>query len=315
MLSVVIPAYNEEKMIDKTAATICDLLNDAQIKYELLFIDDGSSDTTWEKIKNISAVMSKRENSFQPFGTIRGVSFSRNFGKESAIFAGLIEAKGDCVVVIDCDLQHPPEKIIEMYDLWEKGYEIVEGIKRNRGKESGLHAFAARCFYKLMSDSIRMDMSHASDYKLLDRKAVNVLINMPEKNSFFRALSNWVGFKSTTVEYDVQERQEGKAKWSTRALIKYAISNITSFTSAPMHIVTMLGSIMFIVALVMSSIALVQKFTGVALGGFTTVIILQCFTSSIIMISIGIIGYYISKIYDEIKGRPRYVVTERTIEQ
>ncbi|MBR1671006.1 MAG: glycosyltransferase family 2 protein [Butyrivibrio sp.] len=298
VLSVIIPAYNEEEIIPKTVSVIDGILVGADIEHELLFINDGSKDRTWERISEAAASNTR----------VRGVSFSRNFGKESAIFAGLSEAKGDCCVVIDCDLQHPPEKIVEMYRLWEQGYDIVEGVKASRGKESGLHKFAAESFYNIMSNSMGFDMSRASDFKLLDRKAVNVLLNMNEKNAFFRALSSWIGFKSTQVEYDVREREVGTSKWSTRSLIKYALTNITSFTSAPMQIVTILGIIVFIVGLATSIEAIVRFFQGTAQAGFTTVIILQCFTGSFIMIGLGIIGFYISKIYDEVKGRPKYII-------
>ncbi len=285
-------------MIPKTISVIDGILADAGIDHELLFINDGSSDKTWDEIE---------EGAWRT-GSVRGVSFSRNFGKESAIFAGIAEAKGDCCVVIDCDLQHPPEKIVEMYRLWEQGYEIVEGVKTSRGKESGLHKFAAKSFYDIMSGAVGFDMSRASDFKLLDRKAMNVLLNMNEKNAFFRALSSWIGFKSTEVEYDVREREAGTSKWSTRSLIKYALTNITSFTSAPMQLVTILGIIVFIVGLCSSIEALVRFIQGTAQEGFTTVIILQCFTGSFIMFGLGIIGFYISKIYDEVKGRPKYII-------
>lgn len=301
MISVILPSYNEEKMIFIAAKTVADILRNENIPYELLFVDDGSKDKTWE---NICAAHEADEN-------VVGIHFSRNFGKESAMFAGLERASGDCVVVIDCDLQHPPEKIVEMYRLWEQGYEVVEGVKEDRGEESGLHRFAANSFYALISKATNMDMANASDFKLLDRKVVDTLNQMPERNVFFRALSFWVGFKKATVTYCVRERTEGESKWSTKSLIKYAITNISSFSSAPLHIVTVLGVIMAIVAVVMSIIALVQKIMGVALGGFTTVIILQMFTGSILMISLGIIGYYIARIYDEIKGRPRYIISEQ----
>lgn len=301
MLSIIIPAYNEEEMIEKTSERISTLLNENNIDYEILFIDDGSKDNTWNYICKMGEKNSK----------IRGVCFSRNFGKEAAIFAGLSESKGACAVVIDCDLQHPPEKIIEMFHLWKQGYEIVEGVKRSRGKESNIHAFAAHCFYKIISHATQIDMSHASDFKLLDRKAINVLLNIPEKNAFFRALSSWVGFKTIQIEYDVQEREAGESKWSTFSLIKYAVVNITSFTSMPMQIVTILGILMFLLSFVLAVQAIYQKIIGIALGGFTTVIILQAFTGSVIMMSLGIIGYYISKIYDEIKGRPKYIISEK----
>ncbi len=302
MLSVIIPAYNEEQMIPKTVSVIDGILCDACIDHELLFVNDGSKDSTWDKIEEAASGNER----------IKGVCFSRNFGKESAIFAGISQAKGDCCVVIDCDLQHPPEKIVEMYRLWEQGYEIVEGVKTSRGKESGFHKFAAKSFYEIMSNSVGFDMSRASDFKLLDRKAMNVLLNMNEKNAFFRALSSWIGFKSTEVEYDVREREAGTSKWSTRSLIKYAVTNITSFTSAPMQLVTILGVIVFFVGLATSIEAIVRFFQGTAQAGFTTVIILECFTGSFIMIGLGIIGFYISKIYDEVKGRPKFII-DKTI--
>ena len=302
MLSVVIPAYNEEEVIPTTVSVIDGILKEAAIEHELLFVNDGSRDATWDIIS--------REAAGNP--CVKGVCFSRNFGKESAIFAGLSEATGDCVVVLDCDLQHPPEKIVEMYRLWEQGYEIVEGVKSSRGRESGFHRFAAKSFYSIMSESAGFDMSRASDFKLLDRKAVNVLLNMNEKNAFFRALSSWIGFKSTQVEYDVREREAGVSKWSTKALIRYALTNIASFTTAPMQLITVMGFVVFIVGLASTIEALVTFFQGRAREGFTTVIILICFTGSFIMMGLGIIGFYISKIYEEVKGRPRFIIDKTT---
>lgn len=298
MLSVVIPAYNEEEMVPVAAKTVAQVLRDAGIVYELVFVDDGSRDRTWEEIRALASPQ------------LRGVHFSRNFGKEAAIFAGLQAAKGDCVAVMDCDLQHPPEKLAEMYRLWEQGAEVIEGVKSDRGKESAAHRLAAATFYKLISRATRVDMSRASDFKLLDRKAVNVILTMREKRAFFRALSSWVGFRTATVAYEVRERTAGQSKWSTWSLMKYAVSNITAFTALPLHLVTVFGILTLLVSLVLGVIALVQKFMGLALGGFTTVIILLLFLGSLIMISLGIIGYYVGNIYEEIKDRPRYVVAE-----
>ena len=299
MLSVILPSYNEEAMIATAAETVSRILDEAGIAHELLFIDDGSRDRTWSEIQRVAAL--------NPH--VVGVHFSRNFGKESAMFAGLEQARGDCCVVIDCDLQHPPEKIVEMYRLWEQGYEVIEGIKEGRGEETGLHRFCATSFYALISRATGLDMAASSDFKLLDRKVVDTLNRMPERNVFFRALSFWVGFKKAEVRYSVRERTAGESKWSTRSLIRYAINNIGSFSSAPLHIVTVLGCIMLVIAVVFSFVALVQKLSGVALGGFTTVILLLLFSSSIVMISLGIIGYYIARIYEEIKGRPRYIIS------
>ena len=195
------------------------------------------------------------------------------------MFAGLEQAKGDCCVVLDCDLQHPPEKIVDMYRLWEDGYEVVEGIKEDRGEESGLHKFAANSFYSLISKATGMDMSSSSDFKLLDRKVVDTLNAMPERNVFFRALSFWVGYKKTSVSYCVQERTAGESKWSTKSLIKYALTNISSFSSAPLHIVTVLGFIMMAIAVIFGAVSLYQKLTGAALGGFTTVILPRSFAA------------------------------------
>lgn len=300
MLSVVIPAYYEEETVPAAAQRIGAVLTQAQIPHELIFVDDGSKDATWARIQAAAAADA----------SVRGVRFSRNFGKEAAIFAGLQHAKGECVAVIDCDLQHPPEKLVEMYRLWEQGYEIVEGVKADRGQESAVHRLCAKLFYSLISRATKIDMSRASDFKLLDRKAVNVILTMREKRAFFRALSSWVGFRTCEVNYEVRERAAGSSKWSTWSLVKYAVSNITAFTSVPLHLVTVMGVLALIVSVVMGVIAIVQKIMGVALGGFTTVIILLLFLGSLIMISLGIIGYYVGNIYEEIKDRPRYIVAQ-----
>lgn len=299
MLSVIIPAYNEELSVERAYYTISEILEKAQIDNEIIFIDDGSTDTTYKKIENLA---DKEKN-------IYGLHFSRNFGKEAAISAGLASAKGDAVVVIDCDLQHPPEKIVEMYHLWQEGYEIVEGIKKTRGKESKMHGFAARKFYSLISSVVGFDMSNASDFKLLDRKVVDILNRIPERKGFFRAISFWVGYHKTTVEFEVNERLEGESKWSAIGLLKYAISNISAYSTAPMQIVTVLGVMMLIITAIFSVWALIDKIRGIALEGMTTVIIILIFIGSIMMISLGIIGYYVARIYDEIKGRPKYIVS------
>lgn len=300
IISVILPAYNEEKMISKTAQALGNTLDGAGIDYELVFVNDGSRDSTWEQIEQLAA----QDNH------VKGVCFSRNFGKESAIFAGLANATGTCCVVMDCDLQHPPETLVEMYRLWEQGYEVVEGVKRSRGKESVLHKAGAGLFYKIISKAVKIDMNQASDFKLMDRKAVDALLNMPERNAFFRALSSWVGFRSTTVEFDVREREEGESKWSTWSLVKYAITNIVAFSAVPMQFVTIAGGLVFLLAVVLGIQTLVKYFMGHAVAGFTTVILLVLLLGSIIMMSLGVIGYYISKIYEEVKGRPRYLIAK-----
>ncbi len=299
MLSVIIPAYNEALSVERAYYTISKILKEADIENEIIFVDDGSTDATYEKIKELA---DKEQN-------IHGLHFSRNFGKEAAISAGLASASGDAVVVIDCDLQHPPEKIVEMYRLWQDGYEIVEGIKSTRGKESKIHSFAARKFYSIISSVVGFDMSNASDFKLLDRKVVDILNRIPEKKGFFRAISFWVGYHKTTVEFEVNERLEGESKWSATGLFKYAVSNISAYSTAPMQIVTVLGFIMLVITAIFSVWALIDKISGRALEGITTVIIILIFIGSIMMISLGVIGYYVARIYDEIKGRPKYIVS------
>ena len=301
LLSVILPAYNEEKMIEKARDTLGRILSEQDIPYEIVFVDDGSKDQTWSEI----------EKEAEKDNHVAGVHFSRNFGKESAMMAGLASAGGDCCVVMDCDLQHPPETVVEMYRLWEQGYEVVEGVKHSRGKESLAHRASAGMFYKIISKAVGIDMSRASDFKLLDRKAVDALLEMPERNAFFRALSAWIGYKTTSVEFDVREREEGVSKWSTKSLIRYAITNIVSFSSAPMQLVTGAGVFMFLLAVVLGIQTLVHYFTGNAVEGFTTVILLLLLIGSILMISLGIIGYYISKIYEEVKGRPRYLISRK----
>lgn len=301
LLSVILPAYNEEKMIEKARDTLGRVLSEQDIPYEIVFVDDGSKDQTWSEIEKAA----EKDNH------VAGVHFSRNFGKESAMMAGLASAGGDCCVVMDCDLQHPPETVVEMYRLWEQGYEVVEGVKHSRGKESLAHRASAGMFYKIISKAVGIDMSRASDFKLLDRKAVDALLEMPERNAFFRALSAWIGYKTTSVEFDVREREEGVSKWSTKSLIRYAITNIVSFSSAPMQFVTGAGVFMFLLAVILGIQTLVHYFTGNAVEGFTTVILLLLLIGSILMISLGIIGYYISKIYEEVKGRPRYLISRK----
>ncbi len=300
MLSVIMPAYNEELMIGKSCRVLAELLENAKIPYELVLVDDGSGDHTWEEIKNAG-----RKNSH-----IMGVHFSRNFGKESAVFAGIAQAGGDVVAVMDCDLQHPPETLLEMYRLWEEGYEVIEGVKESRGQESLLHKKSAGFFYKIMSKATGVDMQNASDFKMLDRKAVDSILSMPERNLFFRALSGWVGFRTASVKFEVQERQAGESKWSAWSLVKYAFTNIVAFTTIPLQFVTLGGLACFLISLILTVYSLVQYFRGHAVEGYTTILIMLLFIGSAVMMSLGVIGYYISKIYEEVKRRPRYLISQ-----
>ena len=302
LLSIVLPSYNEEQNIANTAKVLAGLLEQENIDYELVFVSDGSKDATYEEILKAAEKNPK----------IKGARFSRNFGKEACIFAGLRLTTGDAVIVMDCDLPHPPQVIPQMWKLWQEGYEVVEGVKSKRGKESLGYKLSAGLFYKIMSKLIKMDMNASSDYKLLDRKVVDVLLELPEKNTFFRALTFWAGFHTTTVEYEVQERAYGTSKWSLISLMKYAITNATSFSTLPLQLVTVMGMISILFSVVLAIQTMVRYFMGSSVEGFTTVILLILIIGGFIMLSLGIIGHYIARIYEEVKGRPKYIISEVT---
>jgi len=302
LLSIILPSFNEEQNIENTANVLGELLEKEQIDYELIFVSDGSTDKTYAEILKAAEKNPK----------VKGAEFSRNFGKEASIFAGLQLACGDACIVMDCDLQHPPQVIPQMWNLWKQGYEVVEGIKSSRGKESLGYKMSAGIFYKVMSKLIKMDMNASSDFKLIDRKVVNVLLELKERNTFFRALTFWAGFNTTTVEYDVQERQFGESKWSLVSLMKYAITNATSFSTLPLQLVTVMGVISIVFSVVLAIQTLVKYLMGTAVEGFTTVILLVLIIGGFIMLSLGVIGHYIARIYEEVKGRPKYIISKVT---
>ena len=287
-------------MVGKTCRVLGEVLKGAGIPYELVLVNDGSSDNTWEEILKAG----------HKDPAVLGVRFSRNFGKEAAVFAGMAQASGDVVAVMDCDLQHPPETLIEMYDLWKQGYEVIEGVKKSRGKESFFHKESAGFFYGIMSKATGIDMQNASDFKMMDRQVVDNILAMPERNMFFRATSSWVGFKTTSVEFEVHEREAGETKWSTWSLVKYAFTNIVAFTTLPLQFVTIGGGICFLGSLILIIYSLIQYFRGQAIEGYTTTILLLLLIGSAIMLSLGVIGYYLAKIYEEVKHRPRYIVSQ-----
>ena len=302
LLSIVLPAYNEEQNIANTTAVLTGVLEENKIEYELIFISDGSVDGTFDAIQ--------REAEKNP--RIKGAEFSRNFGKEAGIFAGLELTTGDAVIVMDCDLQHPPAVIPKMWKMWQDGVEVVEGIKTSRGRESLGHKLSAGLFYKVMSSLIKMDMSASSDFKLLDRKVVNVLLSLPERNTFFRALSFWAGFRTEPVYYEVQERQYGESKWPFVSLMRYAVRNATSFSTLPLQLVTVFGLISILFSVVLAIQTLVRFLMGNSVEGFTTVILLILIIGGFLMLSLGIIGHYIARIYEEVKGRPKYIIRRVT---
>jgi len=301
MVSIIIPVYNEGKQIFENINIIHTILNRASVKHQFIIVDDGSKDDTWNEINRIS----------QAIPEVYAVRLSRNFGKESALCAGLELSNGDACVIMDADLQHPPEIIPEMVRLWkEEGYEVVEAVKSSRGKEKLVNKTGALLFYKILYRLSGFDLNHASDFKLLDAKVVSAWRLMNERNTFFRGMSAWVGFKRTSIPFVVAERRIGTSKWSVLRLFKLAVTAITSFSSAPLQIVTFLGIGFLIGSFLLGIQTLYMKFKGMAVSGFTTVILLQLIIGSALMISLGVIGTYIAKIFDEVKSRPRYIISE-----
>ena len=295
------PVYNEGEHIISSIGVVEGILQANKIDYEFVLVDDGSKDDSWVKLSKLAEENKK----------ITSVRLSRNFGKEAALCAGLDHATGAAVIVMDADLQDPPELIPEMVKYWKEGYDVVEGVKSSRGKEGKVYKFCAKSYYKILLTATGIDLRNASDYKLLDRKVVEAMQQMPEKVTFFRGMSAWVGFERKRVYFEVQPRVMGKSKWSLKHLAGLAFSSITSYTSAPLQLVTILGVVMFFVSLLLGAQTLARYLMGNALEGFTTVILLQLFIGSMLMISLGIIGMYLMKIYHEIKGRPRYLVSKK----
>ena len=300
---ILMPFYNEEQQIPITVETLLHMQELQSYSYRLLLVDDGSKDNTWSEI-------CKAVNTFPQ--RVRGIHLSRNFGKEAAICAGLDLADADAVILMDGDLQHPPSKIPEMLALWREGYEVVEGVKSSRGKESAFHRMSANSFYGLFKKISGINLQNASDFKLLDRKVVQQWRGLKEQNTFFRGLSQWLGFKRTNLPFIVEERQTGTTRWSMRQLFKLSSDAITAFSAAPLHLITFIGVLFMIGAVILTCQTLVRYFSGTSADGFTTVIMIQLMIGACIMISLGLIGTYIGKIFEEVKNRPRYIVSEDT---
>lgn len=300
-LSVCIPFYNEEAQVKLTLDTVRPILEGITEEFEIIVVDDGSSDKTWAIIETEALADSR----------IHAIRFSRNFGKEAAITAALAEVQGDAAVLMDGDLQHPPRYIPEMVRIWqEEGYDVVEGLKTARGSESRIRTTTAKMFYGAFERISNVDLDNASDFKLMDRKVVNAWNDLNEHNTFFRGLNAWLGFRRYQMPFVVDDRKFGETKWSLKSLWNLASNAVTSFSTAPLRLITNLGIVFVIVALAVGIITLVKYFAGTAVEGFTTVILLLLIIGGAIMISLGLIGTYIGKIYDEVKGRPRYINME-----
>lgn len=299
LLSVVIPAHNEESGIAHALSVIREILETCGMAWEIIVVDDGSRDCTFDRLRELAAQDAR----------IRGVRFSRNFGKEAALLAGLNIARGDAVVTIDSDLQHPPRLIPVMIEAWRQGARVVDGVKRSRATDGALTRLRASIFNATLSRLGGINMENSSDFKLLDRIAVDAITQaLPERQRFYRGLSDWVGYQHVSLPFDVEERAKGQGKWSLWGLLGLATTAIITFTSAPLRIVTALGFATLLFGLVVAGDALVSWSQGRAVSGFVTTIITLLIIGSFIMISLGIIGEYIAKIYDEIKRRPAYLI-------
>lgn len=301
-LAIIIPVYNEEKFIEKHIETIFQTVTEFEENLEIVLIDDGSKDKTWESLNKI-------KNSNNKVTILR---LSRNFGKEIAICAGLNGVDAEKYVVMDSDLQHPPRYIKDMIRLMEdKNLDMVEGVKKVRGNESLRYKILAKGFYRLLKATTNLDLDNSSDFKLMSFSVVETIRKFNEKNVFFRGIVDWVGFQKEPFYFEVEDREDGSSRFSTLRLIKLALTAVLSHTSKPLFITLVFGIVFLLLAFLLGLQTLYNYFSSNAVSGFTTVILLLLIIGAMIMLSLGIIGIYISRIYDEVKGRPQYVISER----
>lgn len=298
-ISLIVPAMNEGDHIYHNLSVILDAVKDESYEFELIVVDDGSKDNTALEVARLNSVDQR----------VCCLSLTRNFGKEAAIQAGLDHAKGDAVVVLDGDLQHPPALIPQMLSFWRQGILVVEAVKLSKD-ENGVenNRFLANSFYLLFHRLSGMDLNGHSDFKLLDRLVVDAYLNLSEKVRFFRGIVTWLNYPSVKIPFTVPERAGGASQWSKLKLLNYAINNISSFSSTPLKLVSILGFVTMLFGMIIAGISLIQKFQGKSIDGFTTVNCLVIIIGGAILISLGIIGHYIARIYDEIKGRPLYMI-------
>lgn len=301
LISVVIPVFQEADALPAFLASIRHVLEQCALPYELVVVDDGSSDTTW-------AILSQEASAS---ASIRAFRLSRNFGKEAALCAGLEKARGAAVIVMDGDGQHPASLLPEMIRLWKvSGADIVQAVKRSRGHESFSSKASALIFYLLLKHSSGFDLRGGSDFKLMSRKALDAWLQMGERNVFFRGMTAWMGFTTVQIPFEVAQRSQGHSTWSYLKRLKLAITGITAFSSLPLQLVTFAGALFLVFSLVLGTQTIYLKLSGQAVSGFTTVILLELIIGSLLMISLGIIGEYLARIYREVKARPRYLISE-----
>ena len=300
-VSIVMPVYREAAHIRGVLAEVERSLVEAGVRFELVLVDDGSPDETWQVLHDAA----------DAFPMLRAARLSRNFGKELALCAGLEMANGDGVIVMDADGQHPPALLPKMIAKWrETGVDIIEATKIDRGEESLFSKIGAGLFYFLWNKLSGFEMRGASDYKLLNRKAVDAYLQMDERNVFFRGMTAWLGFTRAQVPFEVGTRAGGQSSWSVLRRLRLALNGISGFSSLPLQLVTFSGIIFFLFSVIFGLYTLVLQITGQSVTGFATVILLLLVIGSLLMISLGIIGIYLARIYDEIKRRPRFVISQ-----
>jgi glycosyltransferase involved in cell wall biosynthesis len=303
LISVVVPLYKEADNLRAFLASVATELDKTGYRYELVVIDDGSPDETWQIIAE-QAQVSRH---------LHGFRLSRNFGKELALCAGLDHARGDAVIVMDGDGQHPPALLPEMVRLWQTtGADIVEAVKTHRGPESFSGRMGALFFYFVLNKLAGVNLKGVSDFKLMNRKAIDAWLQMQERNVFFRGMTAWLGFTHVKVPFEVPGRAGGKTGWSFPTRLKLALTGISAFSSLPLQFVTISGLLFFAFSVVFGIYTLVLQLSGHSVSGFATVILLLLIIGSLLMLSLGIIGEYLARIYEEVKARPRYVITSTT---
>jgi glycosyltransferase involved in cell wall biosynthesis len=303
LISVVIPLFKEGRNLGHLLSGLTTALGTTSHPFELVLIDDGSPDDTWKAIVDAA----------QTLPSVRGIRLSRNFGKELALCAGLERARGDLVVVMDGDGQHPPSLLPDMIQLWQTtGADIVEAVKINRGKESLSGKMGALLFYVILNKLSGVNLKGASDFKLMNRKAVDAWLQMKERNVFFRGMTAWLGFSRVQIPFEVPGRVGGETGWSFLRRFELALIGISAFSSLPLQFVTVAGLFFLMFSVVFGLYTLALQLTGKSITGFATVILLLLIIGSLLMISLGIIGEYLARIYEEVKHRPRYVIATLT---
>ncbi len=303
VLSVVIPVFNEEAVITETYKRLKKVVDSLSVSYEIIFIDDGSTDNTYKAILDII----KKEPK------VKGLSFSRNFGHQAALTAGIDNSIGEAIITMDGDLQHPPELIPKLLEKWKEGNDVVYTI-RAYGKDEGIiKRTTSHLFYRIINGLAQLKIPPAAaDFKLFDRKVADSLVSLKERSRFLRGLSVWVGYKQTGIEYQAAPRLSGKSKYSLSHMVKFALDGIMSFSIFPLKIATFMGFIVSFFSFVYLSYALYAKFaTDKVLPGWASIVIPMLFLGGIQLITIGILGEYIGRIYEEVKNRPIYIVSKK----